>query len=67
MKNDENDSICGLSVVPPFLKFEQNKFIQRETNLTSADVNQQHLSLQMMHNTDCASQCISLNQNTGLF
>lgn len=34
MKNDENDSVFDLSVVPPFLKFEQNKFIQRETNLS---------------------------------
>lgn len=39
VKNDENYSIFDLSVVPLFLKFEKNQFIQRETNLTPVDAN----------------------------
>lgn len=62
----KNDGIFDLSVGPPFLKFEQNELIQPKTNLTPVDVNHQHLSPEMMHSSDCASQCISLNQNTWL-
>lgn len=48
MKNDANDSLFDLLVVPPFPKFKENKFNQIETNLTPVNVHHQHLSLEMI-------------------
>lgn len=67
MKNDENDSILDLSVVPPFLKFEQNKFTQCETNLTPVNVNCQYLSPEMMHNSDCSFSVSAWTRTLGYF
>lgn len=56
MKNNENDSIFHLSMVP---WLEQNTVTQHETNLTPINVNYQHLPLEVMYSSGCAPLCVS--------